>query len=790
MRISLQWLREWVAVSESAEAIGHRLTMAGLELDALEPAAPDFSGVNIGEVVRVEAHPNADRLRVCEVSVGTGETLSIVCGAPNVAVGMRAPVAMIGAVLPNDLRIKRSRLRGVESQGMLCSASELGLAEHASGLLPLPGDAPLGADFRTWLGLDDRILEVDLTPNRADCLGMRGIAREVGVLLQQPVTEPDCSPVPAVTEARVAVTLAAPEACPTYVARVIEGLDPQASTPLWLHERLRRAGIRPVHPVVDVTNYVLLELGQPMHAFAADAVSGGINVRFAQPGERLRLLNDAEIAVGPQDLLITDAQGGLALAGIMGGLESAVQPDTTRIILESAHFTPTAIAGRARAHGLHTDASHRFERGVDPTLPALAMERATALILAIAGGQPGPTLIAGSIPDLRADAAITLRRERIPRLLGWSLPDAEVVRILSGLGCQVATQPEGWAVTPLRARFDLTREEDLIEELARVHGYEQLPQTLPQVAPPVLSRRTAALQRCKQLLVEAGFYEVVSFSFIPPDWAQAFYPEAQALALSNPISSELAVMRPGLWPGLLRTLAHNRARQQPDLQCFEFGLRFVPTTQGLQQEMQLAGLLHGRAYPEQWANPNQRGLDFYDAKGVVEMLCLATGKSLQFKAAAHPALHPGQSAQVLLDQQPVGWLGALHPALAQRFALPSAYLFELDAEVLRHDQVPQLQPLSAFPAIRRDLALVVSRDTPAAEILAAIEELQLPLVQEMRLFDVYQGEGLEKYEKSLALGLIFRAFDRTLGEEDEQAVITAILDHLKARLGVRTRYQV
>jgi len=786
MRISMEWLREWVPVEESAQEFGHRLTMAGLELDAIEDAAPAFSGVRVGKVLAVAPHPDADRLRVCQVDAGTGETLNIVCGASNVFEGMRAPVACVGAVLPGDFRIKRSKLRGVESRGMLCSAVELGLAESSDGLMDLPADAPVGADFREWLGLDDRILEVDLTPNRADCLGMLGIAREAGVLLGQPVQGPAIESVAPAVDDAIEVRVADEDACPVYAARMISGLDPSARTPLWMRERLRRCGLRPLHPVVDVTNYVMLELGQPMHAFAADAVGPVITVRFGETGDRLQLLNGNEIEPGPQDLLIVGQDGPVALAGIMGGEHSAVTASTTRIVLESAHFSPRALAGRARVHGLHTDASHRFERGVDPTIPIYAMERATALILQIAGGSPGPVVHAGKIPTAHADDLIRLRRDRITHVLGLALGPTEVERVLAGLGCLVDAVDDGWQVRPLRARFDLTREEDLIEELARIHGYERLPQTLPPATAPVASAEQETIDRRKRELADMGFHEVISFSFVAPDWAEAFYPEVQGLALANPISSELAVMRPGLWPGLVRTAAHNLARQRSDLRLFEHGLRFVPDASGLRQEARLGGLLCGRAEPEHW-QASRRLVDFFDAKGVVESLLANAAGSVRFLPTAHPALHDGQSARVLLDGHGVGWLGALHPSLRERFDVPELFLFELDAVVLSHAHVPSFSSLSAFPAIRRDLALVMDQDVAAGEVLAAVAELDLPVLQETRLFDVYRGKGLGENEKSVALGLILRAFDRTLDESDVNSVTKAVVELLEARFGAKRR---
>ncbi|WP_018873334.1 phenylalanine--tRNA ligase subunit beta [Thioalkalivibrio sp. ALJ16] len=785
MRISVQWLQEWLQFDESPEQLGHRLTMAGLELDAMEAAAPAFTGVRVGHVLAVEPHPDADRLRVCRVDAGEDEPLTIVCGAPNVHEGMRAPVAVVGAVLPDNFKIKKSKLRGVASAGMLCSARELGLAEDAEGLMALPAEFEAGADLRAVLGLDDTILEVDLTPNRADCLGMRGIARECSALLDRPLQTPAIEAAPVAGTARVAVEVEDEAACPLYAARVLEGLDAGAATPWWMRERLRRAGVRPLSAIVDVTNYVMLELGQPLHAFDAGRVGDCIRVRWGREGERLTLLGgDQTVTLSPRDLVIANDAEAQALAGVMGGAASAVDEATTRVVLECAHFTPRALAGRARAHGLHTDASHRFERGVDPTLVPEAMERATHLLLQICGGQCGPVVQSGEVPASHAEQAIALRLGRIERLLGLALAPDEVERILSALDCRVQAGDEGWMVHPPRARFDLAREEDLIEELARVHGYDRLPQTLPQPVAPAST--TDGLRALRAGLARRGFHEVISFSFIAREAAKAFYPEVEPLALANPISSDLAVMRPGLWPGLVTTAAYNQARQQSDLRLFEHGLRFVPDASGLRQEPRLAGLLGGHAGPESWEGESRR-FDFFDAKGVVEALCAQVDGQPGFRAEVHPALHDGQSARVLVGGKPVGWVGRLHPALCERFDVESVYLFDLDATVVARAPVVQFQPLSAYPSIRRDLALVVADSVPAGDVLAAIDELDLDLLQGVRLFDVYRGKGLNPDEKSLALGLILRAFDRTLGEQDVVSVTAAVVQHLQARFNATLR---
>lgn len=785
MRISIQWLQDWLQIDETPEQLGRRLTMAGLELDAIEPAAPAFSGVRVGRVTKVEPHPDADRLRVCQVEAGEADPLTIVCGAPNVHEGMIAPVALVGAVLPGHFRVKQSRLRGVASEGMLCSARELGLAEDAAGLLVLPADLEVGADLRVALGLDDQILEVDLTPNRADCLGMRGIARECSALFDRPMHESCSETVGPELDARVTVQVHDREACPLYAARVLDGLDPRAATPLWISERLRRAGVRPLSAIVDVTNYVMLELGQPLHAFDAARSGECFHVRYAQSGEPLTLLGgDQQIELSEHDLVIASDSAPLALAGVMGGADSAVNEDTTRVVLECAHFAPRALAGRARAHGLHTDASHRFERGVDPTLVPLAMERATRLLLEICGGRCGPVALAGVVPSSHHDAPIRLRRERIARLLGTSFADAEAERILRALDCQVEGGSDGWSVRAPRARFDMQCEEDLIEELARVHGYDRLPQRLPTPVPP--AGRDPAIGQLRNQLAQQGFHEVISFSFIDAEAARAFYPDVEPLALANPISSDLAVMRPGLWPGLVATAAYNQARQQPDLRLFEHGLRFVPDASGLRQEARVAGLLCGRATPEHW-DATGREADFFDAKGIVEELCSGLDAPLRFHARTHPALHDGQSARVLAGEQPIGWVGRLHPALCRRFDVAAPYLFDLDAAVILRAPVAQFSPLSPYPSIRRDLAVVVDESVPAGDVLAAIEELRLDLLRRVQLFDVYQGKGLEPGHKSLALGLILRAFDRTLGEPDVSGVTAAVVEHLQTRFNATLR---
>ena len=649
MKFSEQWLREWVDPVVSTDQLVSQLTMAGLEVDSVEPVAPVFSGVVVAEVTAVEPHPDADKLRICRADPGDGETLGIVCGAANVRPGLKVPLAKIGAVLPGDFRIKRAKLRGVESQGMLCSASELGLAEQSGGLMELPDDAPIGTDFREWLNLEDVAIDVDLTPNRGDCLGLAGIAREVGVLNRAPVSAPVVDPVPATIPDVLPVELVDAEGCPRYLGRVIQGVDPQAKTPLWMQERLRRSGIRSLGPLVDVTNYVLLELGQPMHAFDLNELQGGIRVRRAESGEKLVLLDGSELELDKEVLMITDHAKPVAMAGIMGGEHSGCSDTTTDVFLEAAFFTPETIAGRGRRFGLHTDASHRFERGVDPTLQRDGMERATRLLMDICGGAAGPIIEAVSQEHLPKRGAVTLRRERLKRVLGLELPDSEVNEILDRLGFAPQATDEGWTITAPGYRFDIAIEEDLIEEVGRIHGYEEVPETTPRGSLEMRPLPEGRIEEadCKRVLVERGYQEAITYSFVDPELQRLLDPDLEPVALANPISTDMAVMRTTLWPGLLQAVAYNAKRQQTRVRLFETGLRFRMEGEELQQRETLAGVVAGGVVPEQWGS-GQAGADFFDLKSDVEAILGLTGDPKGFifnPASQHPALHPGKAQE-------------------------------------------------------------------------------------------------------------------------------------------------
>jgi len=791
MRFSESWLREWVNPPIDTRTLADQLSMAGLEVDAVEPAAPPFSGVVIGRVESVIPHPDAEKLRVCSVQVGQGEPLQIICGASNVAPSMKVPVALVGAELPGELRIKRAKLRGVESFGMICSAKELGLAESSEGILPLPAEAPVGDDVRAWLGLDDACIEVDLTPDRGDCLSIAGLAREVAAINRLDLTTVVIEPVPATLDARFPVRLLAPEACPRYACRVIRGIDSRAETPLWMRERLRRSGIRAISAVVDVTNYVLMELGQPMHGFDLARLSGEIRVRLAEPGERLVLLGGEALTLSPDTLVIADASGPLALAGIMGGSASGVSADTRDVLLESAFFAPAAIAGKARRFGLHTDSSHRFERGVDPELQVRAIERATRLLLEIAGGEAGPVLDLASESHRPRRDPLALRAERCERILGLPLPTETIGAILGRLGMEVVPEPGGWRVTPPSARFDLVHEVDLIADIGRIHGYDRIPishhpSAAFTKAPP---ESALDLDRLRLALVGRGFQEVITYSFVSPELQARLEPRSEGLRLANPISADLSVMRLSLWPGLLQTARYNQARQQERVRIFETGLRFVPGPDGLRQEPGVGALVIGGVEAEQWGQPS-RAADFFDLKADLEAILALGGapERFRFVPGEHPAMHPGQTARIEVQGQLVGLIGMLHPGLVSELDLAGdAYLFELDLAALSTGVLPRFAPLSRYPAIRRDLALVLDDAIPFAAVEGCVRSALPDLLRDVRLFDVYAGGSIDSGRKSLALGLILQASSQTLTDDAVEEAVARVLNRLQTEFGARLR---
>ena len=791
MKFSEQWLRGWVSPQASRDELVARLSMAGLEVDSVTLAAGEFSGVVVGEVLATEQHPDADKLRVCQVSDGN-ETFQVVCGAPNVRPGLKIPFAKIGAQLPGDFKIKKAKLRGVESNGMLCSQSELQVGEGNDGLMELPADAPTGEDFRVYLGLDDASIEVDLTPNRGDCLSLAGLAREVGALYAAPVTRPVIAAIAPVNDDVRPVEVLAPAACPRFLGRVVRNVDLSRATPLWMVERLRRSEVRSIDAAVDITNYVMIELGQPMHAYDLAEIDGGIRVRMAEEGEKITLLDGQEVALRSDTLVIADHARLLGIAGVMGGENSGVTAKTRDVFLEAAFFEPISVAGKARSYGLHTDASHRFERGVDSNLAREAMERATALLLDIAGGEPGPIIESVSPEHLPQIAPITLRAERVSQMLGLELGSSEIEALLTGLGLGVEASGEGqWSVEVPSHRFDISLEVDLIEELARLYGYNRLPVRYPQarLAPQASPEARSDLPALRRLLVARGYQEAITYSFIDPKLFELFSPGVEPLLLANPISTDMAAMRSSLWPGLVKALQHNLNRQQDRVRLFESGLRFVGQLEGLKQEPMLAGVVCGSRLPEGWAQGRET-VDFFDVKADVEAVLGFAGAldAFTFVPGQHPALHPGQTARIERDGQEVGYLGALHPELVKSLGLDRAvFVFELVLAEVSEGRLPKFQELSRFPEVRRDLALLADRDVAASAVMEVIRENAGEWLTDLRLFDVYQGKGIDPHRKSLAVGLTWQHPSRTLNDDEVNTTRQAILTSLEQRLNATLR---
>jgi len=799
MKISESWLREWVSPNLTTEDLVEQITMAGLEVDAVEPVAGEFSGVVVGEILEAEQHPDADKLRVCKVAGNGDEICQVVCGAPNARPGIKIPFATVGALLtPGEdgkpFKIKKAKLRGVESFGMLCAQTELQLGDDNDGIWELAADAPVGADLRDYLSLDDQCIEVDLTPNRSDCLSVKGIARDVGVLNRLAVTEPTINPVAATIEDTLQVELQAGEACSRYVGRIIRDVDVSKPSPLWMQEKLRRAGVRSIDAIVDVTNFVLLEQGQPMHAFDLSKLSGTVKARMAEDGENLTLLDGQEVELKSDTLVIADSDKAVAMAGIMGGEETAVTTDTKDIFLESAFFHPVSIAGRARNYGLHTDSSHRFERGVDYELQEAAIERATQLLLDIVGGQPGPLTVVEN-EHKPAERQVTLRRERILSGLGFSMDDDEVIDILERLGLKMTVKADsGWRFSVPSYRFDIDIEEDLLEELARVYGYNRLPTTSLNADLSIAIQREASvgLSAVRSQLMARGYEEAIAYSFVEPKLLQLFDPEATPVELQNPISADMAVMRTTLWPGLVCALQHNLNRQQSRVRLFETGQRFIPQGEGvanLKQEPMLAGLIYGPREGENWTG-NSENVDFFDLKGDLESVLelMADNASFSFESAKHPALHPGQTAALSRNGEQVGIIGALHPQLQKELGLSQpAYLFELTQASVGEAKLPSFEPLSKFPEVRRDIAVIVDQSVAVTGLEKAIKSTAGDYLSELKVFDVYVGKGIDPHRKSIALGLTFQHPSRTLTEDEINASMDAVVKSLEETFNASLR---
>lgn len=790
MKVCESWLRDLVNPAISTETLVEQLTMHGLEVAAVTDIAPSFQGVVVAEVKEVQTHPNAERLKLCRVHLGSGEQVSVVCGA-DVSIGKRVAMARIGAVLQENHVIEAASVRGIESQGMLCSAAELGLAEDPSGLLLLPDDAPLGTDVGDYLKLDDRAIELELTPNRGDCLCVRGLAREVGMYNRCEVVFPWIQSIESVTDERANVNVVAPDGCPRYAGRIIRNIDPKASTPLWMRERLRRCGLRAINAIVDITNYVMLELGQPLHAFDSSKLrGGGVVVRYAHLGEIIALLDGQTLELGPNTLVIADSDGAIALAGIMGDRDTAVDKGTRDVFLESAFFTPTVMAGKARRYRLQTDSSQRFERGVDYELPRLAAERATGLLLEICGGQAGPLVCVDDAAHLPTRASITVRRARVKRLLGIDPPTSQVKDHLQRLGMSVEEKGSGLRVTPPSFRFDVRIEADVIEEIVRAHGYELVPSHVPNAHMSMAQSPEADidLAMVKQVLVDRAYQEVVTYSFVDPNLQSKVIGNDEPILLANPLSSEMAAMRTSLVPGLVGALRYNHYRQQNRIRLFETGLVFTKGANKPFQYPAIGGIVSGPAMPEQWGQTG-RDVDFFDLKGDLQaLLSLCNARQAAFRPTERPGLHPGQTAAIDLDGHCIGFLGLIHPALVRELELSAAvYVFQLQQAAVTRGIVPGYAQFSRLPTVRRDLSVVVSNEVTASQVFECLRHTAAAELKDFQLFDLYQGKGIDSGEKSLSLGLIFQGISSTLIDGDVDKMVADILARLCSELGARLR---
>ena len=798
MKVTYSWLKEYVPLAEPA-VLAKQLTLAGLEVESLTPVAPPFSGVVVGEVLESGRHPDAEKLSLCQVTTDGVNRLQIVCGATNVRAGLKVAVAMVGASLPNKVTIGRAKLRGVESNGMLCSARELGLGEEHDGILELPDSLALNQELRAALDLDDVTLEVNSTPNRGDCMSVFGIARDYAAAQERRYLTARVDAVPARGTLTFPVAIEASAGCPTFASRVIRGVKTGAASPAWLRERLRRVGINSISPIVDVTNYVMMDLGQPMHAYDLAKLAEGISVRLAEPRERITLLDDKEYELDPEYLVIADARGAIGVAGVMGGRRTAISEATCDVLLESAHFSPEAVAGRARRLGLFTDAAQRFERGVDPTLPALAIERATALLLSIVGGEPGPVQVTRAAAGSAAQPSgwVNLRRARLARLLGVSVPDGEVHAVLAAVSDRVEATAAGWRVHHPPHRFDIRIEEDLIEEVARLRGFDSISEShavAPQIAGEATESRVTT-ERLLTAMADRGYREVITYSFVDPALQQQLFPDTPSLRLANPISAELSDMRVSLWTGLVQACRENLRRQQTRVRLFEIGKKFHVHGNGRAGELEevetLAAIATGARWPEQWGSARE-ALDFYDVKGDALRVLNLTGDTsdVRFEAEALGCLRPGRAARIYRGPQAVGWLGELHPQVVKALNLPTTViLLELETETAFRAKPLQFQKISKFPTIRRDLAIVIDESVPLAVLQENVTVSASGLLSELRVFDVYRGPGVETGRKSIALGLILQDSSRTLTDVDADTVVTSVVARLRDELSATIRDQ-
>jgi len=800
MIISEQWLRDWVRVDLTVQEIADCLTNAGLEVDGIEPVGDQVDNLVVGRVLEVSKHPDADRLNCTKVDIGA-EQLEIVCGASNVREGLIVAVATVGAKLANGLKIKKAKVRGIESNGMLCSASELGLEEESTGLIELDADAEIGQRVDEYLQLDDKLIDIDLTPNRGDCLSVQGIAREMKVLADGEYHPLDIRSIDASTDASIEVELADPQNCPRYLGRVISGISQDAVTPLWMQERLRRSGVRPISPIVDITNYVMLELGQPMHAFDHAKLNDKIVVRQSSVGEKITLLDESEATLDGDTLVIADAKGPIAIAGVMGGAHSAIDHQTRNIVLEAAHFTRRSAAGKARRYGLHTESSHRFERGVDPLLPPQAIERATELILEICGGQAGPVVEQSNNDSLVAKPPVEIRLDRLISLLGMPLEENEVSDILGRIADSINHESQTWTVTPPSYRFDIEREADLVEEVARVKGYDNIPTAIPRIAPRSVAASEVAIsvRQVRQAFVARDYREAITYSFIDPK-VQSLFDHEDPVKLTNPLADNMAVMRTSLIPGLMNALQFNANRQHDRIRFFEIGASYHKKSDGFSEVQRLAGIVSGPRVSPQWGLENTQNIDFYDVKADLEAVLSLTGHKnpIIFNEFEHKALHPGQQCSLTRNitstesekiggQQELGWLGRLHPTLEKHYGVSNVFMFELNIELALLARLPVFKPVSRFPSIKRDLSVVIHDDIPVASVINALSANLGKALVKVDLFDVYRGNGVADDSKSVSFSLVLQNQDKTMTDEEAEKLQGAALKLLEDQFDAQLR---
>jgi phenylalanyl-tRNA synthetase beta chain len=791
MKIAESWLREWVNPELDTDALGHQLTMLGHEVDDISVEGEGLDGVVVAEVIEVGKHPDADRLSICQVSTGSGKPVEVVCGAPNVVKGMKSPFAKTGLTLPNGVTLKKVKIRGVTSNGMLCSAIELGLGDESDGIISLPTDAPVGSSLADYLDLPDAVFDIDLTPNRGDCFSVLGIARDVSALTGAELKTADFKDVDAGIDDSLPIELLEPAGCPVFAGRVIRGIDPNARSPLWMVERLRRVGLREIHPVVDVTNYVMMELGQPLHGYDLGLVKGAIRPRLAKSGEKVTLLDEKEVEVTKNTMVITDDSGVIGLAGIMGGLSTAVGDQTVDVFFEGAFWPQEYMAGRARSYGMHTDASMRFERGVDPTGQGRAVDRATQLLIEISGGKAGPLVVTTADEHIPKAKKIRLRRDRLSKLLGLTIDDNVVTDILNRLGLSAAFSDDAWDVIAPLHRFDIAIEADLIEEVARIHGYDSIPETTAFADSPLATATEShiGLEKLATTLVARDYQEVITYSFVSAAADKLVSGADSILVLSNPISSEMSNMRSSLLPGMLEAMAGNVARQQERVRLFEIGKSFHGSLDEHQEVLRIAAVALGPLQAEQWGSKAQP-VDFFDIKSDAEAVLRLSGSddSYEFQATTHPALQPGQAARIIRDGDDIGVVGKLHPSIAKAFNLKAGvFVFELDAGKALAAHAPEAKAISKFPAIRRDISFFVDEKVTASDLVRAVESAAPDLIKSVRIFDVYEGPEIEAGLKSVAIGLILQETSRTLTDDDADAAQAAAVQKLRQEFAAELR---